>query len=186
MRQVGVDQGADTSKWQVTPSGDVGRPVDESITSLECRSHGRALQVAVAPHRSHQPVEPRHRQARRRRHRRPDDQRGSQDARGGASASASASPSAIEMIAVGAAQGRPHRLRRRRHERPPRHSRIGGDAADLQHRSRPRAGDHGRRPRRDLRRQGRRRGQLRGRRALDHAPAPDARRTSSSACRPAA
>ena len=47
-------------------------------------------------------------------------------------------------------------------------------------------GGHGRRPRGDLRREGRRRGQLRRRRARDHPPAADARRTSSSACRPAA
>ena len=51
----------------------------------------------------------------------------------------------------GAAQGRPHHLRRRRHERPARRARIRRDAADLRHRPDARPGDHGRRPRRDLR-----------------------------------
>ena len=39
----------------------------------------------------------------------------------------------VEMIADRAPQGRPHHLRRRGHERPPRRARVGGDAADLRH-----------------------------------------------------
>ena len=41
-----------------------------------------------------------------------------------------------DMLRQGAAQGRTHRVRRRRHQRPARRPRIGRDAADLRHRSR--------------------------------------------------
>ena len=42
----------------------------------------------------------------------------------------------VEMIADVAAQGRPHRLRRRRNQRAPGRPRVGRDAADVQHGSR--------------------------------------------------
>ena len=108
------------------------------------------FEVAVASDRSHQPGHPRHRQAARRRHRRPDDQRRPQDARRGP-ARARTHRRRRRHDGQGAAQGRPHRLRRRRHQRPARRPRVGRDAADLRHRSRARPGDHGRRQERDLR-----------------------------------
>ena len=67
------------------------------------------------------------------RHRRSDACRGSQDA--------AAVQRERDRIALGrrhagqgAAQGRAHRLRRRRHQRPARRPRIGRDAADVRHR----------------------------------------------------
>ena len=80
----------------------------------------------------------------RRRHRRSDAERGPQDARGGP-AREGADRGRRRDHHAGAAQGRPDHLRRRRHQRPARRARIGRDAADLRHRARAGAGDHGRR-----------------------------------------
>ena len=79
----------------------------------------------------------------------------------------------IDIITQALRQRRPHHLRRRRHQRPARRARVGGDAADLRHRPDLVQAIMAGGKNAVLQCAGGRRGQLRGRRAVDQPPAAD-------------